>query len=385
MLSPGRFLLASVVFWILGPVLAARPAVGLQPFLGEQIDAIVSVEMSRQKIPGVSIAIAFGSEVPFARGYGMADLENSVPVTPDTVFRTASLAKPMTAAGVLLLWEKGRLDLDVSIRAYCPEFPEKKWKTTGRQLLGHLGGIRHYGNSFEELETRHFLTLQDSLRVFREEPLVHQPGTTFLYTTYGYNLLGCAIEGVSGQTFEEFMNEKIFVPLSMLQTRTDDHYALVSRRARGYLRVEPGDFEKLPEELRKRLRVGDILNAPLHDTSVKVPGGGLLSCPLDLVRFTTAVLEGELLEEETVRQMWVSQATPDGRPTGYGLGWQVMEEGGEKIVSHSGRQPGVRTRLAVLPGRKLAVAVMCNLQNASLDSMVRDLLRLLTRSSTEID
>ncbi len=108
------------------------------------IEAVIREEMTRQGIPGVSVAVAFNGQIRYAKGFGIADLENSLPVKATTVYRTASIAKPMTATAAMLLAEQGKLDLDAPIQKYCAAFPVKPWPVTARQLLGHPGGVRHY-------------------------------------------------------------------------------------------------------------------------------------------------------------------------------------------------------------------------------------------------
>ncbi|MCP5112202.1 MAG: beta-lactamase family protein, partial [bacterium] len=110
----------------------------------ERVEAIVSRAMEREKIPGLSVAVAIDGEFRWSRGFGLSDVENNVPATADTMFRLASISKPITAVAVMQLAEQGKLDLDAPIRQYVPSFPAKPWPITARQLLGHLGGIRHY-------------------------------------------------------------------------------------------------------------------------------------------------------------------------------------------------------------------------------------------------
>ena len=141
--------LALVLFILFALPAAAQTRAELPPETIARIEAIISAEMSRYGIPGLSVAIVVDNQLVYANGFGMADLENSVRARADTVYRTASIAKPMTATAVMQLAEQGQLDLDAPIQQYCPAFPEKRWPVTARQLLGHLGGIRHYRSGEE--------------------------------------------------------------------------------------------------------------------------------------------------------------------------------------------------------------------------------------------
>jgi CubicO group peptidase (beta-lactamase class C family) len=352
---------------------------GLPPKTVEQIEAIVTAEQQRQDIPGISVAAAVDGELRYAKGFGKADLENDVSVTTATRFRTASIAKPMTAVAVMQLAEQGRLNLNAEIQTYCPTYPKKQWPLTVRQLLGHLGGVRHYQRPGEASGTEHFFSISDSLRIFAGDPLLHEPGTRYTYTTYGYVLLGCAVEGASGMSYEEYMQKNIWGPAGMEHTRTDDHFLLIPDRARGYSKINQELYSRLPASLQSQVRVGQVINASLHDTSMKVPGGGLLSTPSDLVRFALAVLEGKLVKPQTRDAMWTRQKTNDGNGTNYGLGWALgtLASNGLPIVSHSGGQAGTAALLVIVPERKMVVAVMTNLQGASTDPIATGVIEAL--------
>lgn len=337
------------------------------------IEAIIEAEMARQSIPGISVAIAVDNQVRYARGFGKADLENSVTAKATTVYRTASVAKPMTATAVMQLAERGKLDLDAPIQKYCAAFPEKNWPVTARQLLGHLGGIRHYKTAEEASGTTHYFTIEESLKIFKDEPLLHEPGTKFNYTTYGYSVLGCAVEGASGMRYEDYMREHVFTPAGMQQTRMDDHFFIIPDRARGYMKITAETHARLPDVMKSRVKVGQIYNAELHDTSMKVAGGGLASTAVDLAKFGSHAMKGLLIKQSTLEQMWTPQTTKDNKVTGYGLGWVLNEAEGMKLVAHSGGQAGTSTFLYVLPEKKLVLAAMCNLEGVALNRILREI------------
>lgn len=347
----------------------------LPKLTSSQAEELVTEQMQQQGIPGLSVAIAVGNQLVYAEGFGFADLEHETPTLPATRFRTASIAKPMTAVVVLGLAESKQLDLDAAVQESCPEYPEKKWKVTSRQLLGHLGGVRHYKTRAETVATTHFFNLKSALEVFADDPLQHEPGTKFLYSTFGYNLLGSVAEGAADKSFLELLRTRVFEPAGMTDTVADDHYTIIPRRARGYIRMRPQDMLRFPDGVG--LRVGKLYNAPLHDTSMKIPGGGLLSTAPDLVRFAVAVNQHQLLTEQTVKQMWETQRTADGKETGYGLGWSVSESEGRLVVGHGGGQAGTSTYLVLKPETGTAVAVMCNLQNASLKELCAKIIELV--------
>lgn len=333
---------------------------------GQALDAAITTEQARLKAPAVSVAVMEKGKIVYARTFGSADVENGVAATPDTRFRTASVAKTMTATAVLQLHERGVLDLDAPIQTYCPAFPQKPWPVTARQLLGHLAGVRHYTKPGESSGTQHFFTVAESLKLFANDPLLFEPGTKYSYSTYGFSVLGCAIEGASKMSYGDYMRTRVFEPAGMLHTSLDDVYLVIPHRARGYFLLDQASFDQLPAAGKAIASVGNVYNAPLHDTSMKMPGGGLLSTPTDLMMFANALFDGTLLKPETLTLMWTSQKTADGKPTEYGYGWGIGSNPGRQIVSHSGNQAGASSLFIVDVTNRLALAVMTNLEDADL-------------------
>lgn len=338
--------------WILTAVFAcsnalAQPA-SLERAKIEQIEKLVSAEMSRQNIAGLSAAVAVGRELHWMDGFGFADLENYVPAKSSTVYRWASVSKPVTAVALMQLVEQGKVDLDAPVQRYVPYFPKKQWTATVRDLLCHQGGIRSYrGNEFAS--TKHYDSLREALGIFQNDPLEYEPKTRFLYSSYGFNLLGAVLEGASSMRFEEYLRKHIFEPAGMRTARADDVYEIIPNRARGY---------------RKRMG-GKVENAILIDTSNKVPGGGMCGSVEDIADFGIHLQAGNLLKKETLAEMFTVRTTRDGKPTGYGLGWYIERAGNRAIVYHGGSQPGFRTMLLMIPSDQITVVVMSNIEGSS--------------------
>jgi CubicO group peptidase (beta-lactamase class C family) len=292
------------------------------------------------------------SQIVFQRGFGLADVENSVPAKATTVYRIASVTKAITAVAAMQLAEKGRIDLDAPIQKYVPGFPAKTSPISTRQLLTHLSGVRHYKPGEGE-RTNHYETLTDALSIFKDDPLEHEPGARYTYSTYGYTLVGAIIEGASGMTFSDYLREQVFKPAGMQNTRADDVYALIPNRARGYSPTVYARFD------------GNFRNASLMDSSYKLPGGGLVSTAEDLARFAIAVQSGVLVKQETLDRMSTSQKTRDGVETGYGYGWYIEGREGrgpEGSISHGGVQSGFTADLWILPRKRFAVVILANLE-----------------------
>ena len=341
------------------PWLRAQAAPHLGADTQAAIERLVDAEMAAQRLPAVSLALSLDEHTVWARALGFSDLEDDAAASTVTVFRTASIAKPITAAAVMLLVERGKLDLDADVRAYVPEFPEKSSRVTLRHLLGHLGGIRWYRDDTETNSTRRYRDLLDALSAFADDPLVHEPGTKYLYSSYGFVLAGLAAERASGLPFADFLRESVFTPLRMTATRLDDAQALIRNRARGY--YIGGD--------------GVTRNAPYLDTSGRWPGGGLVTTAEDLVNFATGL--PQLLRPASLRLMWTPQTTRDGASTGYGLGWGIAPFDGHRHVIHGGGQSGFTSVLRYLPDDRIALTILINRQNAQHTALADAILRLV--------
>ena len=319
-----------------------------------KIDASVAKVREARKIPGLSVAIYDGRNL-WSKGYGLADVENDIPATTKTVYRLASVSKPITAVAAMKLVEAGKLDLDAPVQKYVPSFPEKQWPVTCRDLLSHLAGIRSYRGE-ETQSTRHYLDRISALEIFRDDPLLHEPGTKYLYSTYGFNLVGAAVAKASGKRFLEVLKSSIFEVAGMRTIRDDDPYAIIPVRARGY-----------------RLVGGRLQNSIPADITNKVPGGGLCSDAPDVARFGAALIEGKILNPETMKRMWTPRKTKSGMPIGYALGWGIGRFRDEREVSHGGAQAKVSTVLYLRPDRKIVVVILANLEGVPLMDLAREL------------
>jgi len=153
---------------------------------------LVAAFREARHIPGVSVAVGVGGRVVWSEGFGFADLEHRVPVTPATRFRIGSISKSLTAAALGQLYERGRLDLDAPVQRYVPSFPTKRWPITVRQLAGHIAGVRHYRGD-EVLLNRRFATVSAGLDIFDDDTLLFEPGTRYSYPSYGWNLLSAVV------------------------------------------------------------------------------------------------------------------------------------------------------------------------------------------------
>lgn len=293
---------------------------------------------------GLSVAVSHRDEEWFAN-FGFRQIERREPATSDTRYRLASVTKMITAVAILQLVEQGAVQLDDDIRTYLPTFPAKAWPVTIRQLLGHLAGISHYKDCRRECHLKTPHTTEQALRIFRSWPLEHEPGSRYLYTSYGYNLLGAIIEQVSGQSYVDFLQEHVFAPSHMTSTNIDSLQRRGPRDAQGYVLYE----DKL------------VPSEPVDVTS-RFAGGGLRASPTDMLSFGRALLRGDLLSEATLELMQTSMATTDGVLTDYGMGAAVYPQSGRYVVAHAGSQPETSTYLVLVPAEQLVIFLATNLE-----------------------
>ena len=366
--KPGRFYLQIVCLVALSigcasAATAQQKSLPLEKRL--QIEKAVSSFMSANSVPGIGAAVVLEGEPAWSAGFGMADLENSSPATSSTLFRLGSISKPITATAILQLWERGKLDLDAPVQKYCPAFPQKEWPITSRELLGHLGGIRHYNpdgkGDIPEDSARHFSSMEESLQIFAPDPLVAKPGTKFNYSTYGYTLLGCVLEGAASEKYVDYVHHNIFKPAGMAQTQADDFFSIIAHRTRWY----------------HKDKSGVVRNAGVLDSSYKIPGGGLISSADDMARFEAAILADKLVQRATRDLMWTSLKAADGKETAYGLGWGLADRFGVHILAHTGGQQGTSTAFAVVPERRAGVVILANIDGVGSGHLADEILKIV--------
>ncbi len=338
----------------------AAPVFAQPAAVEEMVDAFRAKELA----PGVSVALVHrdGSISTLARGW--ADLENEVAAGPGTVFRLGSISKPFTAVAALRLAEEGRLDLDAPVEKYVSKWKEKQWPVTVRQLLAHLGGVRHYREDLADFQsTRHYWSLTEALSVFVGDPLVHEPGTKYLYSSYGFNLAGAAVETASGLSYVNAVRQMVLNPAGIETMREDDVHRIVPNRARGYRRNSNGTVE----------------NCSLADMSVKTPGGGWIASATDVAKFARALMDGKIIGPDTMETAFQRQQLKGSGKTGYGLGFSIVREREPRAIGHSGGQQGASTYFLFCPELKTAAVVLVNMEGLNLRPLAESLLEAASR------
>ena len=296
--------------------------------------------------PGVAVLVAQDGKILFEKGYGLADLEHHVPVTPQTTFRIASVTKQFTASAILKLQEEGKLSVDDKLSKYIPDFPRGD-EVTLRHLLTHTSGIYNYNRKgYAEIGATNPITTEAIIGTIKKAPYDFDPGTQWRYDNSGYLLLGCIVEKVSGQTFGDFLGENFFQPLGMTNS--------------GVYRAHLG----LPHEaLGYSLGTNGFEPAFKWDPSWTAANGALYSTVEDLYRWNEGVFNGRVLEAASLKAAFTpvkeneSQVNSD---CGYGFGWFIERYRGLRQMSHSGGFPGFSSYLLRLPDENFTVAVLAN-------------------------
>jgi len=337
-----------------------------------KLEDAISRFRSANHVPGISVAVVENGAEAWSAGFGDADIENSVPATSRTLFRLASISKSITATAALLLWQQGKLDLDAPVQKYCPAFPARDTPITTRQLLGHIAGVRHYKsdspNDPEIGNTRHFLDpIAGGLDFFKNDALVSKPGVEFHYSTQGFTVVGCAIEGASGKKYVDFVRDNVLLPAGMNHTVADDRIAIIPFRARFYSKDESGATR----------------NANFLDSSYKIPGGGWLSSADDMAQFEVAMLSDRIVARATRDLMWTPLQPGDGKPNEYALGWGAGHDLGVVDVGHGGGQPGTSTFFLIVPERRAGVVVLINEDGADASVLAHELMKIVLGLKTK--
>ncbi len=271
--------------------------------LRSAIKSAVEKEFPSLRTPGLSVAVAVSNQVCWSDGFGFADLERKLPAQRDTVYRYASISKPIAATAIMQWVERGKVSLDAPIQRYVPGFPEKPEGTiTVRQLLIHTAGIRHYRGQ-EFLSNRRYRTVAEALLIFQADPLEFPPGAKYQYSSHGYNLLAAVVETASGRSYRAWLKEEIFRPAGMINTDLEFLEEALTNRCRQYVRNGEA-----------------FVPAPPVDLSCKWAGGGMAETAEDLVRFCIALDQDKLLRLDSRAVMYQPAGPPRGRLDGEGLG-----------------------------------------------------------------
>lgn len=362
-----------------------------------EIDQIVRQLMIKQQIVGLAVGIVHNKETGFLKGYGYADLGAKIPVDVNqTLFRWASLSKPVTAIITAQLVKAGIVNWDFPIQTWFKTYQMPKFylldcatnaqtstlndyrfpcdrgytevplppssKITLRTLLGHTAGIIGYDNPRGSAEPNtSYLDSQRNQSILRwglenllTKPLLAIPSREYHYTTFGYNLAGVVLEEASGQPYPQLLQTYINNPANLNTLQPDYQWETIPNRVIGYRREK-----------------GQIIQDRLTDVSWKMAGGGLMSTPKDLTTFCGALMDNTLLDERAKRTLWTEQITSKGKTTEYGLGFGIGRWKNHVYIGHSGSQENTKTRLEFYPKDNLCIVIMSNTNTTKTNSFVK--------------
>ena len=344
--SVPRWLLMIACAWLpIHGLLAAEPT---PEAIASKVDDLFG-EWAKPDSPGCALAVVRGGRVVYAKGYGMADLEHGVAITPRTVFYIGSVGKQFTAYAVVKLAHQGKLALDDEIRKHLPEFPDFGRPITIRHLIHHTSGLRDFFELLSLAGTREgdLVTQKDLLRIiWKQRELNFQPGEQFLYSNSNYAVLATIVERVTGESFRDWMASNVFAPLGMSQTQVcDDHTRLIKDRAWSY-RPDPdakGAFKAV------------VLPYSGYGA------GGIYSTADDLVRWVSNYTKPRAEDDRVIRQMLEPGRLNSGQPIDYAFALVAGQHQGLKLIGHSGALAGYRAYVGYFPDQDLGVIVLSNL------------------------
>lgn len=316
--------------------------------LSAKVDEIVRDQIREQKLPGVALAVVRDGKIVKAAGYGLANVELNVPVTPRSLFHTESIAKTFTATAVMMLVEEGKVGLDDRISKYLPQAPAAWNGVTIRHLLSHTSGIRDYfGEDGDmKLDFHQDFTEDQLVQKFASQTMKFQPGEKRSYSNAGYVILGVMIRRVTGKFWFDFVQQRIFKPLDMNATRLMSSEDIIPNRASGY-RLINGQWKN------------ESWVAPMWNTTAD---GVLYTNVLDMARWDEALYTEKILKRSTLNQMWTLVNLSNGTPTAYnGLGWFIAAVNGHRLIWHDGVGEAFTTGFYRYVDDRFSIVVFVNL------------------------
>lgn len=317
----------------------------------------IFAQWDRSDSPGCAVGVFRDGRIAYARGYGMANLELGVGLSPQSVLDIGSTSKQFTAMSLVLLARQGKLSLDDDVRKHIPELPAYEKPVTVRQLLTHTSGLRDYLTLWylAGIDDADFTTEAEALEIIRRQKVLNfPPGEQRLYSNSGFFLAAVLVERVSGKSLAQFAEEHIFRPLGMRHTRfNNDHTAIIPGRATGYARRESGGYSTSMSDFEQ---IGD---------------GGVLTSIEDLQRWDENFYTGQVGGRTALEQLHQRAVLNNGRTETYALGLIVDTYRGLRRVRHGGSWAGYRAELMRFPDQHFSVAVLCNLAGTDPTTLAR--------------
>ena len=339
--------------------LAAQDAGRMNKAVAEQAD--------EKKYMGTAL-VAIGDEVLLDKGYGSANLEWDIANTPDTKFRLGSITKQFTAVSILLLHERGELDINAPVKTYWPDAPATWDDITVAHLLHHTSGIPSL-TSFDDFPRWKYQPwkLETLVGKFAERELEFEPGSQWKYSNSGYLLLSAIVGKVTGEPLGAFMQANIFDPLGMADTGVDDTATILPKRASGYSPSEDG-----------------IVNADYVSMTIPTGGGDMYSTTGDMLKWQKGLFSGKILSPETLQTYLTPVDFQSFGEAKYAAGVLVEDIEGQPVYWHGGGIEGFNTWLGHNPAKDITVVVLANLNGGSANQLGRSLMTMALGGDIEL-
>ena len=311
-------------------------------------DSIINSAIERDDFLAISTGVYSENCGNWLSTAGFLNKRNQEIPNQFSKFRIASISKTMTAIAIFQLHERNILDLDIPIQNYLPEFPKKtKGDITIRQLLNHTSGISYYKSDFESVHFTHYPNSIKALDKFKNRELEFEPATSFLYSSYGYTILGAIIEKVTEKSYQNYMQENIWDKAKMNQTNIEDSNLVYENKSDNYIKL-----------------ANTFYRSPQNDLSHTYAGGGIQSTAEDMLKFGKAILNYQLISSKTTELM-IQLNNPNNKEREYTNGWfnWITPKYG-KVIEHNGKQVGCSSFFRIFFDEKVAVVALANNMNS---------------------
>ena len=321
----------------------------------DSTDIIVQNMMKEQKIVGLSLAVIKNGQPLVNKGYGWANAEHQVPVTPETVIRLSSISKQFFTTAILKLQEEGKLSIDDPVHQFFPDAPETWRPIQVKHLMSHTSGLKRESPAYDNHK---MISDLEIIKAAYPLPLDFKTGEQYQYCNLAYYMLAQIITQISGMPWQDYIREKLFIPAGMKNSGMTDYYPIIPNRASGYMH-----------------RNGVLFNA---DAMYAVrPSGGFLSTGTDMILWDKVLREKNIiLKKESWELLWQPFIKTSNKPESkayYGFGWIIDERNGHKVIEHGGANVGFRSHYARFVNDDLSIIIMTNTEEANPGAIVRAL------------
>jgi CubicO group peptidase (beta-lactamase class C family) len=356
-----RPLFLKYLFTLLTVLFLSSTSINYAQNLESKIDSLLLVKYS-VNAPGADFLIARHGEIIYKKAFGLANVELNVPMKTDNVFEIGSMTKQFTAISILMLLEKGKLNLNDEITKYIPDYPTHGHKITIHHLLTHTSGIKSFTSmkGINEIANKD-LTPIELINFFKNETMDFAPGDEFKYNNSGYVILGHIIEATSGQTYADFVEEHIFKQLEMTASQYASHKKVIQRRTSGY-----------------RYK-GGYVNARHISFTIPYASGSLMSSVDDMFIWQEAIKNHVLISKKTTEKAFTNYTLNNGEPINYGYGWHLKTDDGIARREHGGSIFGFKSMGVYLPAEDIYVIGLTNCDCNSPTKITRQIAELVIK------